>query len=98
MSVAGANPPSSHAPYAFEKRILARLTARPALDHWAVWARALWFAAAPCVAVMLLLSAWSFFGQPANPTSSDLSQEFENTVLAPVDQRPVPASRRWTPG
>jgi len=54
----------------------------------------LWFAAAPCVAVMLLLSAWSFFGQPANPTSSDLSQEFENTVLAAVDQEPAPDSGR----
>src|SRR5713101_2070252 len=94
IAAARANPPSDHVPYAFEKRILARLTARPALDHWAVWARALWFAAAPCVAVMLLLSAWSFFGQPANPTSSDLSQEFENTVLAAVDQEPAPDSGR----
>jgi hypothetical protein len=86
IAAAQANPPSDRVPYAFEKRIMARLTARPVVDDWALWARALWRAAAPCVAIMLLLGAWSLF-VPHNSTSpTDLSQELEKTLLAAVDQ------------
>ena len=73
-------------PYAFEKRIMARLAARPVVDDWALWARALWRAAAPCVAIMLLLGAWSFFTPQSSAPASDLSQELEKTLLAAVDQ------------
>ena len=76
---------SQAVPYAFEKRIMAQLKARAAIDEWSLWARALWRAAAPCVAVMLLLGGWSFLGGAGAPTT-DLSQEIENTVLAAVDQ------------
>ena len=55
IAAARANPPSDRVPYAFEKRILARLAARPTLDRWELWGRALWRAAAPCIAIMLLL-------------------------------------------
>src|SRR5438132_10524472 len=84
IAAARSHPPSEQVPYAFEKRIMARLAGLPGLDHWALWSRALWRSAAPCVAIMLLLSAWSFLA-PTAPVS-DLSQEFENTVLAAVDQ------------
>ena len=47
IAAARANPPSDRVPYAFEKRIMARLAARPVADGWALWARALWRAAAP---------------------------------------------------
>ena len=41
---------------------------------------------APCVAIMLVLGGWSLFA-PANTTPGiDLSQQFENTVLAAADQ------------
>jgi hypothetical protein len=80
------NPPSEQVPYAFEKRVMARLSTRPALDRWGMWAGALWRAAVPCVTVMLLLSAWSFFVPNIKPAASDLSQEIENTVLAAVEQ------------
>ena len=46
IAVARANPPSERVPYAFEKRILARLPAQPMLDRWELWGRALWRAAA----------------------------------------------------
>jgi hypothetical protein len=83
--------PGDHVPYAFEKRILARLVAAPALDHWALWARALWRAAAPCVALTLLLGVWSSFVGTNNANTSglaesgDLSQHFEQTMLAAMD-------------
>jgi hypothetical protein len=86
IAVARAHAPGADVPYAFEKRIMARLSAHPALDHWALWARALWRAAAPCVAIMLLLGAWSLFTPSAKAPSGDLSQEIENTLLAAVDQ------------
>jgi hypothetical protein len=85
VAAARANPPSDRVPYAFEKRILARLATRPPADGWELWGRALWRAAAPCVAIMLLLGAWSFFARSSAP-ASDLSQDLEQTLLAAADQ------------
>jgi hypothetical protein len=87
IAIARANPPSDRVPPSFEKRIMALITARPVADVWAAWARGLWFAAAPCVAIMLLFSAVAFFHapQPSSP-SVDLAQQFDNTLLAAVDQ------------
>jgi len=81
LTVARANPPSDRVPYAFEKRIMALLTTRLTLDTWAFWSRALWRGAASCVAVMLLLSAWSFLSFPGSTEKGDPSQNFENAVL-----------------
>lgn len=87
IAIARANPPSDRVPYAFGKRIMSLLLAKPVVDQWALWSRALWRSAAACLAVMLLLSALSFF-LPASPTTprSDLSQDFERTMLVAVDQ------------
>lgn len=88
ITVARSNPPSEQVPYAFEKRVLAHLAARRMVDEWGWWARGLWRAAGPCVAVMLVLSAWSIFSGPTKAPAGDLSQEIDNTVLAAVDQEP----------
>ena len=64
---------------------MAHITTRPALDRWALWGKALWRAAAPCVAIVLLLSIWTVLS-PDGGSSTDLSQDFENTMLAAVDQ------------
>jgi hypothetical protein len=88
IAAARANPPSDRVPFAFEKRILSQLRARPMLDWRGLWAGALWRAAVPCVAVMVLLSAWSFFDPGSSQSANDLSQEMENTILAAVDQEP----------
>jgi|SRR5689334_127445 len=86
IEVARANPPSDQVPFAFEKRIMALILSRPVHDVWAAWARALWYATAPCVAVMLLFSGWAL-SRPAPKTPSvDLAQQFDNTMLAAVDQ------------
>jgi hypothetical protein len=88
LTAARANPPSDQVPYAFEKRILARLKESPAFDVSALWARALWRAAAPCVALTLLLGVWSFLGAGNNAAtdSEEFSQHFEQTMLAAVDE------------
>ena len=81
--------PSDHVQYAFEKRVLARLLTPATLDYSALWARALWCAAAPCVALTLLFGVWSFVGNHANPSGmgdgGDFSQHFEQTMLAGLD-------------
>jgi len=86
IAAARADVPTDHVPYAFEKRIMTRLATRPLPDHWAQWSVALWRAAAACVAVTLLLSAWSFFAPGSSTATNDLSQQFENTLIAAVDQ------------
>jgi hypothetical protein len=94
IAAARANPPSDHVPLAFEKRIMARLPARFMADPWAWWSHALWRAAALCVAVMLLFTAWTFLAPPRVAPTGDLSQEFENTLVAAVGQE-QPADSAW---
>ena len=90
LAAARSQVPSDHVPHAFEKRILARLLAPATLDHPALWARALWRAAAPCVALTLLFGVWSFVGNNANTAGladgGDFSQHFEQTMLAALDE------------
>jgi hypothetical protein len=74
-------------PYAFEKRITALLASRVAPDNMALWVRGLWRAAVSCVAITLLFGAWAVLNPTATTTTSDdLSQNFESTLLASVDQ------------
>ena len=87
MRVARSNAPSDHVPYAFGKRILARIRSEHVIDSVTLWARALWRAAIPCVAVAVLLSAWAI--QTPEPSAQsagvdDLGLELETTLMASV--------------
>lgn len=91
LAVARANPPGNRVPYAFEKRVTALLRAQPAPDSWALWAHALWRAALPCIAVMLLLGAVATFTAPsaktvASTSAEEFPQDFQQTMLAAVEQ------------
>jgi len=86
LAAARANLPGDRVPYAFEKRITALLAARAATDPLALWVRGLWRAAVSCAAIALLLGAWAYFNPKASSNATDLSQNFENTLLAFVDQ------------
>ena len=86
IATARANPPGSQVPYAFEKRVMARLPARAAFDLGTLWARALWRGALVCLALMVLLSLVSFILPPGKSPSNDLTQDFEKTMLAAVNQ------------
>lgn len=77
--------PDERVPYAFEKRIMARLAAMPKVDIWSLWSNALWRAAAPCVAITLLLSAWSYMSPRPTPGQQASSVDLEHAVLAPLD-------------
>jgi hypothetical protein len=89
LAAARANPPGEQVPYAFEKRVTALLAARATTDLLASWVRGLWRAAVPCAAIALLFGAWAFYHPAALPKTDDLSQNFETTLLASVDQTDV---------
>jgi len=86
IAVARANAPGDNVPYAFEKRIMALLPSRATANNLVLWAHGLWRAAASSVAIALMLGAWVFFSPASGTNASDLSQNFENTLLAAVDQ------------
>jgi hypothetical protein len=102
IAAARVHRPSEQVPFGFEQRIMARVRALQVPDEWTLWARALWNAAAPCVVIMILMSAWSLFTPatpPANPNPpapADLTQALENTLLAAVDQ-PMPSLESPSP-
>ncbi|HTA95644.1 MAG TPA: hypothetical protein VK769_05925 [Verrucomicrobiae bacterium] len=73
-------------PYAFEKRVTALLQSRVASQNLDLWVHGLWRAAVSCVAVAMLCGAWTFFTPASSASTDDLSQNFESTLLASVDQ------------
>ena len=88
IAAARVNVPCDRVPYAFEKRVTALLAARVAPQNLDLWVRGLWRAAVSCVAVALLCGAWALFtpATTAGAAANDLSQNFENTLLASIDQ------------
>jgi hypothetical protein len=86
IAAARAAAPDDRVPYAFEKRVVALIVSRPIGNELAAWVRGLWRAAVSCVAVALLLGAWAALNPPPASNSEDLSQNFESTLLASVDQ------------
>jgi hypothetical protein len=86
IAAARASAPDDRVPYAFEKRVSALLASRVAPQNLDLWVAGLWRAAVSCVAVALLCGTWAIFSPAAPKTSEDLSQNFENTLLASVDQ------------
>jgi anti-sigma-K factor RskA len=85
-AAARAQAPDERVPYAFEKRITALLAARGVPDFWTIWSRGMWRAAVSCVVVAVVCGTLSLLVPSASEGSPDLSQEFENTLLASVDQ------------
>ena len=87
IAAARANAPADAVPYAFERRIVARLKGSPELDALGDWAHGLSRAAVFCVAVMLVLSAWAYL-LPAG-ASDTVSLDVESGLFAAVDNTPV---------
>ena len=83
LAAARRNPPGDQVPYAFEKRIMARLTAAPPPGEWLAWSRALWLGAAACTAIALLTSVWA--PPAADDNGSSFSEGVEQTILASSD-------------
>lgn len=85
IRVAQNNSPDHRVPYAFEKRVMARILARVP-DKWAALDRVVWWAAGACSAVALSMGVWaSLPGSPAENTHS-FSTQLEQTILASVSE------------
>ena len=84
MAAARHETPSDRVPYAFEKRIMARIGDLRPVDVWALWGRALWRAAAPCVALTIIMGVWTY--QANDPHNAPVqTADLEHAVLAPLD-------------
>jgi hypothetical protein len=86
IAVARKNPPREQVPYAFEKRILSYLSARPAPNLWALWGRPLWLAALSCVAITLVCGLWAYGSHTSADSADSFSQDFEDAVFAPMGE------------
>jgi len=77
--------PADDVPYAFEKRVIARISNQPIVeDVWGLWAKGLWKGALACAAITaisILLSLWAL---PA--LADDPPAPFETVVLAGADE------------
>lgn len=82
LAAARANPPADRVPYAFERRIMARLSHLPPSDQWAFWARMLWRAATPCLGVMILVSAFVLATGGGRGSETPPGDALETTVYA----------------
>lgn len=83
LRAARLHPPGEHVPYAFERRIMARLTAAPQSSEWLAWSRALWYGAAACTVITLFTALWS---PPAGPNGDNsFTEGVEETILAATD-------------
>ncbi len=78
-------PSDERVPYAFEKRIMALIAERAAVSGRILWARGFWRAAVSCLALALVCGAVSLFTPATADSRNDLSQDFENTLLASAD-------------
>lgn len=83
IAAARSEAPDARVPYAFEKRIMARLAGHTAVDAWGLWSRALWRGALCCVAFVMVLGIGVHFLPPSNP--ENLSLDVEQTLFAAVD-------------
>ena len=81
IAAARRNAPADAVPYAFEKRIMARLSTAPRPDEWLAWVRALWVGAGACAAVALCLTVWSYQAPDEPGFASNFAQDLEQTIL-----------------
>jgi hypothetical protein len=83
VRAARALPDDERVPYAFEKRIMARVRSARVTDVWSACAATMWRAAFSCLAIMLLTGAVvRYVGAPSPEL---FAGDLERTVLAPVD-------------
>jgi hypothetical protein len=84
LIVAGrSTPPSDAVPYAFEKRVMARLKDARPVDPFGLWAQAFTRSAICCVLLMTAIVAGTWYLSTRN--SQPLPQEIEQSLYAATD-------------
>lgn len=82
-------PEDEKVPYSFEKRITAQLQSTRQVDDLALWAKGLWQAAIPCLALMIALGTWSAIDENQTQEANPLAVDLELTMLQPFDELSV---------
>jgi hypothetical protein len=80
IAAARATPPADQVPYAFEKRVLAKLRDAKGEDSWVLWGRALWRSAFACLAIAIGLSVWSL------QSNGEAPHDLESAMVSAADQ------------
>jgi hypothetical protein len=86
IAAARKHPPGEQVPYAFEKRVMSHLHARPTPNVWGLWCRPLWHAALSCVVITVLCGLWAYETRSKPETADNFSQDFEAAVFAPMSE------------
>ncbi len=84
IAAARTTPPDDRVPYAFEKRVMARLSGQSILDPWALWGQGLARAAVLCVCLTVMVAASSYL-LPSHQKQVTLPQAVEQALLAGLD-------------
>lgn len=87
LEAARAVPTDYRVPYAFEKRIMARLAGLKPVDSLTLWGEALWRGAVFCLALaVIVVVGSSFLPSRSNSNNTDtLTEAVQSTVFAAVD-------------
>lgn len=78
-------PPSDHVPYAFEKRIMARIADQPEADSWLAWGRLLWRAVVPYTAVAAFAAVTWMSVSPAQNSQAAPTPEVEEIAALVIE-------------
>ena len=81
ITAARATPPNDHVPYAFEKRVMARLIEGVRVDLLGAWSAALWRGALAGLVVTMLSGAWLLWTEQ-QPDQSEFAHDFSAAVFA----------------
>jgi hypothetical protein len=63
---------------------MATLRDQSSTDLGALWTRMLWRAAVPCVAIMLMVSVWTYLIHNGTGSPNTFAAELENVIFAPM--------------
>ena len=81
ISAARATPADDRVPYAFEKRVMARLTDSVRVDLLGAWSAALWRGALACLVVTMLSGTWMLWTE-THTDRPEFAHEFSAAVFA----------------
>jgi len=80
ITAARATPADDRVPYAFEKRVMARLAETVRVDLLGAWSAALWRGAVACLVVTMLSGAWLLRTEPSSE-HAEFTPDFNAAVF-----------------
>lgn len=81
ITAARATPADNRVPYAFEKRVMARLAETVRVDLLGAWSAALWRGAIACLVVTMLSGAWLLWTESPSD-QAEFTHDFNAAVFA----------------